>query len=90
MPIDAYYKGHGSEVMSAMQKHYGGKKGEQVFYATANKKHMLPKMHKGGIVMADGDYNMKAGEMVMPKSMTSQIHKMMYKGMMAGMFGHKG
>jgi hypothetical protein len=40
MPIDKYYKGHGDEVMSNMKKEYGAKKGEQVFYATANKKGM--------------------------------------------------
>ena len=38
MPISKYYKGHGEEVMSAMTKEYGAKKGKQVFYATANKK----------------------------------------------------
>jgi hypothetical protein len=38
MPISKYYKGHGSEVMSNMKKEYGEKKGEQVFYATANKR----------------------------------------------------
>ena len=38
MPVDKYYKGHGSEVMSDMTKRYGEKKGKSVFYATANKK----------------------------------------------------
>jgi len=38
MPINKYYKGHGSEVMSKMKSRYGEKKGESVFYATANKK----------------------------------------------------
>ena len=37
MPIGKYFKGHGEEVMSNMQKEYGSKKGKQVFYATANK-----------------------------------------------------
>lgn len=37
MPLSKYYKGHGEEVMSNMKKQYGDKKGEQVFYATANK-----------------------------------------------------
>ncbi len=37
MPINKYFKGHGKEVMAAMKKEYGGKKGESVFYATANK-----------------------------------------------------
>lgn len=40
MPISEYYKGHGSEVMTKMKKKYGGKKGQQVFYATANKNKM--------------------------------------------------
>lgn len=43
MPIGKYYKGHGEEVMSSMQKQYGSEKGKQVFYATANKKGMKPK-----------------------------------------------
>ena len=43
MPINAYYKGHGSEVMANMQREYGDKKGKQVFYATANKRKMKPK-----------------------------------------------
>lgn len=42
MPIDKYFKGHGSEVMSNMTKEYGAKKGKQVFYATANKKGQKP------------------------------------------------
>jgi hypothetical protein len=38
MPVNKYYGGHGSEVMSKMKKRYGSKKGESVFYATANKR----------------------------------------------------
>lgn len=37
MPISKYYKGHGTKVMKAMKEEYGDKKGESVFYATANK-----------------------------------------------------
>jgi len=37
MPISKYYKGHGSKVMKNMKEEYGEKKGESVFYATANK-----------------------------------------------------
>jgi len=37
MPISKYYGGHGSEVMKKMKQQYGEKKGESVFYATANK-----------------------------------------------------
>ena len=38
MPVSKHYGGHGREVMAAMTKEYGGKKGKQVFYATENKK----------------------------------------------------
>lgn len=37
MPVDAYYKGHGLEVMRDMIARYGQKKGKSVFYAKANK-----------------------------------------------------
>ena len=37
MPISKYYKGSGEKVMKAMKEEYGEKKGESVFYATANK-----------------------------------------------------
>jgi hypothetical protein len=40
MPLSKYFKGSGEKVMKNMKKQYGEKKGEQVFYATANKKHM--------------------------------------------------
>lgn len=40
MPISAYYKGHGDEVLSAMSKEYGPDKGKRVFYATANRRGM--------------------------------------------------
>ncbi len=49
MPINAYFKGHGDEVMSNMTKEYGPKKGKSVFYATANKKGVKP-MFTGGVV----------------------------------------
>lgn len=45
MPINKYFSGHGSEVMSNMTKQYGEKKGKQVFYATANKKGQKPGGH---------------------------------------------
>jgi hypothetical protein len=38
MPLSNYFKGHGDKVMKEMKKQYGSKKGESVFYATANKK----------------------------------------------------
>lgn len=37
MPIDKYFEGHGEEVMKSMKEQYGKEKGEQVFYAKANK-----------------------------------------------------
>ena len=37
MPISKYFGGHGEKVKASMTKTYGAKKGEQVFYATANK-----------------------------------------------------
>lgn len=43
MPVNKYFKGHGDEVLSSMKSEYGDKKGESVFYATANKKGMKPK-----------------------------------------------
>jgi hypothetical protein len=42
MPISKYYGGHGEKVMQSMKKEYGAKKGERVFYATANKKAQAP------------------------------------------------
>ena len=47
----------------------------------------LPKMHKGGIVPAAGPYSMKGGELVLPKNLTSKLHKVMYAVQMAGKFG---
>lgn len=38
MPLSKHYGGHGEKVMRAMKKEYGDKKGEQVFYATENKR----------------------------------------------------
>jgi hypothetical protein len=45
MPIGGYFGGHGTSVMSDMKKRYGSKKGESIFYATANKKDQKPKTH---------------------------------------------
>lgn len=64
MPISKYFKGHGNEVYANMQKEYGPKKGESVFYATANKRKMKPKklksLHPGHRelreAMEKGDY----------------------------------
>lgn len=38
MPITDYFKGKGKKVMKSMKSRYGDKKGESVFYATANKR----------------------------------------------------
>lgn len=48
MPIDAYYGGHGRDVMRDMQKRYGAKKGKSVFYATAEKRGL--KEHLGDMM----------------------------------------
>lgn len=45
MPIAKYFGGHGEEVKAAMVKKYGAKKGERVFYATANKRNQKPGEH---------------------------------------------
>lgn len=37
MPLSRYFKGKGEKVMKSMKDEYGEKKGESVFYATANK-----------------------------------------------------
>ena len=42
MPISEYYGGKGERVMRTMQKRYGKKAGERVFYATANARHLKP------------------------------------------------
>lgn len=42
MPIGAYFKGKGEEVMKKMQARYGEKKGTSVFYAEANKMGLKP------------------------------------------------
>lgn len=39
MPLSEYYGGSGEKVIGNMKKEYGEKKGKQVFYATANKRH---------------------------------------------------
>ena len=43
MPISEYYKGKGRKVMEQMRRRYGKKKGERIFYATANKYGLRPK-----------------------------------------------
>ena len=47
MPLSKYFKGSGEKVMSNMKQEYGANKGEQVFYATANKKKQTPESLKG-------------------------------------------
>ena len=87
MPISGYFKGHGEEVMANMKKEYGGKKGEQVFYATANKKGVRPKsMKKGGLVLKTGIYRLHGGEFVMPKHQAKKMHEMLMGHMLKGDF----
>jgi len=52
MPISKYFNGGGDKVMSSMKKEYGDKKGESVFYATANKKGMKPKGENAHSILA--------------------------------------
>lgn len=42
MPISAYFKGHGREVMASMSKGKSPKAAKREFYATANKTGMKP------------------------------------------------
>lgn len=44
MPISKYFGGHGEEVMQNMKEQYGDNKGEQVFYATSNKRKKKKKL----------------------------------------------
>lgn len=46
MPLDAYYKGEGAQVMAEMVRRYGAKKGREVFYATAQARGLAPKTVK--------------------------------------------
>jgi hypothetical protein len=64
MPINKYYKGHGSEVMSNMKKEYGDKKGKEVFYATANKK---------GLTAEDAEEDIKENHMPAQKSRIQKL-----------------
>jgi hypothetical protein len=46
MPVSKYYSGHGRKVMANMKREYGDKKGEQVFYATVNKRKKKRKVRR--------------------------------------------
>ena len=56
MPVKAYFGGHGKEVMASMKKKHG-KRAEEVFYKTVNKKHQRPedKMPKVAKMSPSGD-----------------------------------
>lgn len=58
MPINKYFKGKGEKVMANMKSEYGEEKGENVFYATANK---MKKKSKG-------DHAIKGLKSAKPKS----------------------
>lgn len=45
MPLSKYFAGSGEKVMATMKSEYGAKKGERVFYATANKRGKKRKRH---------------------------------------------
>lgn len=58
MPVNSYYGGHGSEVMTNMQSEYGSPaKAKQVFYATLNKRKHPKPMAYGGLVDPYDDPN---------------------------------
>lgn len=42
MPLKEYFGGKGEEVKKKMRRKYGKKKGDRVFYATANKRNLGP------------------------------------------------
>jgi hypothetical protein len=46
MPVSEYYGGHGRKVMREMKERYGSKRGERVFYATANKRGLTPEQKR--------------------------------------------
>jgi hypothetical protein len=51
-----------------------------------------PKMHSGGSVKADGDYNLKAGEHVLtePEAKLARKHALMFSGMKSLAHASKG
>ena len=57
MPVDKYFKGHGTAVLADMQARHGEKKGTRMFYATANKRGMAPtsKLPRGVKQTPEGD-----------------------------------
>ena len=77
MPVSAYFKGHGSEVMANMTKEYGAKKGKSVFYATANKKGMNPPVANPKPRLAiEGAYT------PLKTTMSAHLNKMKSKGVL--------
>jgi len=48
VPLNKYFKGKGEKVMASMKSRYGEKKGEQVFYATANARKAVGPTRKHG------------------------------------------
>jgi hypothetical protein len=49
MPLSEYFGGDGAKVMANMKNRYGSAKGEEIFYATANKKGKKPKKRKSSL-----------------------------------------
>lgn len=46
VPLSGYFGGHGESVMKDMMSKHGSEMGKRMFYATANKKGMVPKKGK--------------------------------------------
>ncbi len=47
MPLSAYYKGKGPQVLRAMRRRYGHERGTRIFYATAHARGLAPKAVDG-------------------------------------------
>lgn len=76
MPLSKHYKGHGKEVMANMQKEYGSKKGERVFYATENK---MKKMHRTAmgrqVIHHSPDKHPEQGDQMTPEQMDQKTEE---------------
>ena len=43
MPLNAYFEGHGEQIMRDLVKKHGAKEAKRIVYATAKKKNQAPK-----------------------------------------------
>jgi hypothetical protein len=49
MPLSKYFGGKGEKVMANMKNRYGSAKGEEIFYATTNKKGKKSKKRRSSL-----------------------------------------